>query len=44
MKFMLNQGWNYLDAIYYCFTTLMTTGFGDFVAGLIMKENTWIHL
>ena len=26
------EGWNYMDGAYFCFTSLMTIGFGDFVA------------
>ncbi|KAK2825894.1 hypothetical protein Q5P01_020108 [Channa striata] len=30
--FQLEEGWTYSQAIYYCFITLSTIGFGDFVA------------
>ncbi|XP_039993761.1 potassium channel subfamily K member 17 [Xiphias gladius] len=30
--FQLHEGWTYSQAIYYCFITLSTIGFGDFVA------------
>lgn len=33
--FQQQEGWTYSQAIYYCFITLSTIGFGDFVAGII---------
>ncbi|KAI6184468.1 hypothetical protein M3Y97_00599500 [Aphelenchoides bicaudatus] len=30
--FQKYENWTYFDSIYYCFTTLVTVGFGDFVA------------
>ncbi|KAL4239048.1 hypothetical protein ACF0H5_003751 [Mactra antiquata] len=32
--FMNVEGWNMMDAIYYCFVTLSTIGFGDFIPAL----------
>jgi hypothetical protein len=31
--FVMIENWSYLDAIYFCFVTLTTIGFGDYVAG-----------
>lgn len=31
--FMMTEGWNYIEGLYFSFTTITTIGFGDFVAG-----------
>uniref|UniRef100_A0A3Q3VUN6 Potassium channel domain-containing protein n=1 Tax=Mola mola TaxID=94237 RepID=A0A3Q3VUN6_MOLML len=36
--FQQHEGWTYSQAIYYCFITLSTIGFGDFVANNPDKE------
>lgn len=35
IMFQQQEGWTYSQAIYYCFITLSTVGFGDFVAGTV---------
>ena len=34
------EGWNYLDSLYFCFTSLAKIGFGDLVAGASMHLYT----
>ena len=40
--FIQKQQWNFLNAVYFCFITLSTIGFGDYVAKT--KENEEICL
>ncbi|GMS83796.1 hypothetical protein PENTCL1PPCAC_5971 [Pristionchus entomophagus] len=44
--FSRHEGWSYFDAVYYCFTTLTTIGFGDFVAlqkdGALHKSPSYV--
>ena len=30
------ENWHIIDSVYYCFVTLSTIGFGDYVAGLLL--------
>lgn len=32
--FMTVEGWSYLEGLYFCFITVSTVGFGDYVAGV----------
>lgn len=31
--FMVTEGWDYIEGLYFSFITITTIGFGDFVAG-----------
>ncbi|GAB1607466.1 potassium channel subfamily K member 16-like [Argonauta hians] len=35
--FKVEEDWSILDAIYFCFVTLSTIGFGDYVVGIVEK-------
>lgn len=36
--FQVYEGWTYSQGLYYCFITLSTVGFGDFVASKVLKS------
>ena len=38
LLFSLWDGWGYLEGAYFCFVTLTTIGFGDYVPGISAKE------
>ncbi|POI34718.1 hypothetical protein CIB84_001530 [Bambusicola thoracicus] len=37
--FMVTEGWDYIEGLYYSFITITTIGFGDFVAGVNPDAN-----
>ncbi|KAI1240648.1 hypothetical protein IHE44_0009084 [Lamprotornis superbus] len=37
--FMITEGWNYIEGLYFSFITITTIGFGDFVAGVNPDAN-----
>ncbi|XP_028902838.1 potassium channel subfamily K member 5 [Ornithorhynchus anatinus] len=37
--FMVTEGWDYIEGLYYSFITISTIGFGDFVAGVNPDAN-----
>ncbi|KAJ7409689.1 Potassium channel subfamily K member 5 [Willisornis vidua] len=37
--FMVTEGWNYIEGLYFSFITITTIGFGDFVAGVNPDAN-----
>lgn len=38
--YLFNQGWGYVDGSYFCFTSLLTIGFGDFVPGQVIYRQS----
>ncbi|XP_019640786.1 PREDICTED: potassium channel subfamily K member 2-like [Branchiostoma belcheri] len=39
--FTIVEGWNFLDSLYYCFITLSTVGFGDFVSSVHHESSSY---
>ncbi|XP_078611108.1 potassium channel subfamily K member 2-like [Branchiostoma floridae x Branchiostoma japonicum] len=39
--FTIVEGWNFLDSLYYCFITLSTVGFGDFVSSVNHQSSSY---
>lgn len=42
--FIFIENWVFLDGFYYCFITLSTIGFGDFVAGAFETKYKWFYM
>lgn len=38
------EDWSYLESVYYCFITLTTIGFGDFVTGNRSKGSSYLYV
>ncbi|KAI1295582.1 Potassium channel subfamily K member 10 [Halotydeus destructor] len=43
LVFKYLEEWTFVESFYYCFVTLSTIGFGDFVAGQFDGEYVWLY-
>ncbi len=41
--YLIEDGWTYLDSVYFAFITLATIGFGDFAAGIYFTMSETIE-